>query len=153
MQDLREPVLMQLFAQLGLVEIIGKQIFHAVKSGGPGGGEAIDERLFAEQHGEVGGNFGTVDVLPVKPEQLARRTHGGSGRRVIQRQIEDFLELDDVVDLGPHRDVGDPLEDEFDDDRHLYSAIHSRAVAKAACESCGSVTRIALQPRPSATAT
>src|SRR4051812_30574647 len=35
----------------------------------------------------------------------------------------------------------------------LYSAIHSRAVANAACASCGSVTRIALQPRPFATAT
>ena len=25
-----------------------------------------------------------------------------------------FLELDDVVDLGAHRDVGDALEDELD---------------------------------------
>ena len=40
------------------------------------------------------------------------------GRRIVERQIEHLLELDDVVDLGPHRDVGDAFENELDDDRH-----------------------------------
>ena len=51
MQHLRQPMLMQLLAQLGLVEIIGKQIFHPAETGGLGGGEAIEERQLAEQHG------------------------------------------------------------------------------------------------------
>ena len=29
-----------------------------------------------------------------------------------------ILELDDVVDLGAHRDVGDPLQDDLDHHRH-----------------------------------
>ena len=40
-------------------------------------------------------------------------------RLIVKRQIEHLFELDDVVDLGAHRDVGDALEDEFDHDRHL----------------------------------
>ena len=57
MQHLRQPVLVQLLAQLGLVEIIREQIFHPAESCGLGGGEAIEERLLAEQHGQIGGKF------------------------------------------------------------------------------------------------
>ena len=44
-QHLRQPVLVQLLAQLGLVEIIREQIFDAAEARGLGGGEAIEERL------------------------------------------------------------------------------------------------------------
>ena len=43
-QHLGQSVLVQLLAQLGLVEIIGKQIFDPAEAGGLGGGEAIEER-------------------------------------------------------------------------------------------------------------
>src|SRR5688572_16593003 len=34
-------------------------------------------------------------------------------------QVQSFLELDDIVDLRAHGDVGHPLQDHLDDDRHL----------------------------------
>src|SRR3978361_2186942 len=39
------------------------------------------------------------------------------GRRVLAADRELF-ELCDVVELGAHRDVRDPLEDDFDDNRY-----------------------------------
>jgi hypothetical protein len=39
-------------------------------------------------------------------------------RDIIERQIEGRFEFDDVVDLGPHRDIGDAFENELDHDRH-----------------------------------
>ena len=33
--------------------------------------------------------------------------------------LGEVLELGDVVDIGSHRDVGDPFEDDLDDHRHL----------------------------------
>src|SRR4051794_39897704 len=42
-------------------------------------------------------------------EQLDR------GRRILV-VLGKLLDFDDIIDLGAHRDVGDPLEDEFDDD-------------------------------------
>src|SRR5512143_799614 len=41
----------------------------------------------------------------------------GGGRRVFPA-FRELLELDDIVDLGPHRDVRHALEDHLDDDRH-----------------------------------
>src|SRR5260370_27060683 len=41
-----------------------------------------------------------------------------TGRCIVNRQIEDLLELDDVVDLSAHRDVGHAFEDELDHHRH-----------------------------------
>ena len=119
-QHLRQPVLVQLLAQLGLVEIIREQIFHPAEARSLGGGEAIEERLLAEQHGEIGGKFGhDLVLLDLCRQQLAGLRRARSGRRVVQRQIEHLLELDDVVDLGAHRDVGDAFENELDHDRHL----------------------------------
>src|SRR5262245_50703023 len=39
-------------------------------------------------------------------------------RRRVLVLLRQFLELDNRVDLGAHRDVGDPLQDELEDDRH-----------------------------------
>ena len=98
-------------------------------------------------------NFGTVwPPSTLCRQQLAGLARLCRGRRIVERQVEDFLEFDDVVDLGPHRDVGDAFENELDDEGTLCCAINSRAVSEAPCASFGSVTRIALQPRPSATA-
>src|SRR5258707_595293 len=62
-------------------------------------------------------NLGTVRFLVLGRQQRARRIR--LRRCIVQRQIEHFLELDDVVDLGSHRNVGDALENELDHDRHL----------------------------------
>ena len=51
------PCWLQLLAQLGLVEIIGEQIFDAAEARGLGGGEAVEERQLAEQHRQIGGKF------------------------------------------------------------------------------------------------
>src|SRR5688500_16179580 len=40
------------------------------------------------------------------------------GRRGVLAPDRELLELDDVVELGAHRDVGDALEDDLHDDRH-----------------------------------
>ena len=58
MQHLCQPVLLQTFAQHRPVIIVGKEIFHAVETGGLGGGETIEEREFSEQHREIGSKFG-----------------------------------------------------------------------------------------------
>src|SRR5215203_5862511 len=59
-------------------------------------------------------NLGTIILLDLCRQQLAGLRCARLGRRVIQRQVEHLLELDDVVDLGAHRDVGDALENELD---------------------------------------
>src|SRR4029450_1903698 len=64
-------------------------------------------------------NLGTSGLLDLCRQQLARLRCARFGRRVVERQIEHLLEFDDIVDLGAHRDVGEPSENEFDDDRHL----------------------------------
>ena len=70
------------------------------------------------------------------------------------RALGKFLELDDRVDVGAHGDVGDALQDEFDDHRHLMFLHQAFALANASCELVRArCTRIALQPSPSATAT
>src|SRR4029453_1491512 len=61
-------------------------------------------------------NFGTVDLLDLRRQQLAELRRGRHWR-VVQRQVEHFLEFDDVVDFGTHRNVGDAFEDELDDHR------------------------------------
>src|ERR1700757_4808873 len=39
-------------------------------------------------------------------------------RRPIEWQIQDLLKFDDVIDFGPHGDVGDPFQNELDHYRH-----------------------------------
>jgi hypothetical protein len=46
--------------------------------------------------------------------QSARTTRGGG----ILAVLREFLELDHIVEFGTHRDVGNPLEDDLDDDQH-----------------------------------
>jgi len=59
-----------------------------------------------------------------------------------------------MLSIWYHRDVGHSFEDELDSRQARYILPSVRApVANAACASFGSVTRIALQPRPWATAT
>jgi hypothetical protein len=55
-------VLLQLFAQLGFVEIMGEQIFDAAPPCGLGRRKAIDERQLCEQH------RGLVDSAFARPE-------------------------------------------------------------------------------------
>src|SRR5262245_40757829 len=68
-------------------------------------------------------NLGTANslasVLDGVPGSGRLQRLGTADRGVVERQIEYLLELDDVVDLGAHGDVGDALEDELDHDRHL----------------------------------
>src|SRR3569623_357464 len=40
-------------------------------------------------------------------------------RHFVKRKVEDLLELDDIVDLGAHGNVGHALENELDHHRHL----------------------------------
>src|ERR1700686_4537032 len=50
-------------------------------------------------------------------QQLTRLCRLRNQRRVVDGQIEGLLELNDVVDLGTHRDIGNAFEDELDHDR------------------------------------
>ncbi len=47
-QHLHQVMLLQLLAQLGLVEIVGEEIFDAAKTRGARGGKAVDERHLGE---------------------------------------------------------------------------------------------------------
>src|SRR5215213_9426910 len=57
-------------------------------------------------------NFGTIILLDLGRQQLAGLRSARFGRCVVQRQVEHLFELNDVVDLGAHRDVGHPFENE-----------------------------------------
>ena len=71
-QHLRQAMLLQPLAQVGLLEFIGKQVFHAAEAGSLDGGKAIDEGKLSEQHREVGGKFrhgpiSLFELLPLRP--------------------------------------------------------------------------------------
>src|SRR3954447_261251 len=91
-----------------------------------------------------GWSYGPIYSTPLKPARAAasKRSRNSCSPKSIERLAEKrgmllllvqqrdrgrrifvvfgkLLEFDDVVDLRAHRDVGDPFEDELDDDRHL----------------------------------
>ena len=116
------PQRVQFLAQLGLFVVVGKEILDRVEAGGLGGGEPIEERQLVEEHGEIGGKSEARSISPLEALKVAsgRQQRAGSlcARHVIERKIEHLLEFDDVVDLGSHRDIGDPFENELHHDGH-----------------------------------
>jgi len=51
-------MLLQLLAELGLVEIIGKGLFDTDEARSLGRCKAVEERQLVEEHGEIGGKSG-----------------------------------------------------------------------------------------------
>src|SRR5665213_571302 len=166
-QDLGQSMLLQLLAQHRLFEIIGEQIFHAAEAGGLGRGETVEERQLVEEHREIGGKF-RHDRVSSRCRLLALiggRTVPQTGTSLPRGEADGRL---GVSSSGKSRissnsttlSISVPIAILVTRSRMnstttgtLYCAIHSRAVVNAAWASFGSVTRIALQPRPSATAT
>src|SRR5258708_29239770 len=66
-------------------------------------------------------------ICPLGREKLASQRRIRTRWRVVKRQIEDLLELDDVVDLGTHRDVGNSFEYELD---HHRNAVFRHQLAR-----------------------
>jgi hypothetical protein len=64
-------------------------------------------------------NFGMAWNLPV---DISRAARWRSARP--RRRARGLLELRHLVDVRPHCDVGDALEDELDDDRHAELLQH-----------------------------
>ena len=133
---------------------VGEQELDRAEAGLRGALEAIEEGMLGEEHGQVGGERGMFFM--VRPRSVKSSKSGqfrapgrppGAGRAM----AGDRLELVDLVDLGAHRDVGHLLEDHLHHHRHLGALRDPFASASGWPIDLGSVTRIALQPRPSTT--
>src|SRR6266404_503637 len=168
-QYLRKSMLQQLLAQQVLFKIIGEQIFDAAEAGSFGRGEAVKEWQFVEEHGEIGSKFwhdqmsscGSATAVHQSGWKRLRQTGRSSARRVASRIMSaSSTGKSRVSSNSTILSISVPIAMLVTRSRMnstttgtLCCVINSRAVANAACASFGSMTRMALQPRPSATAT
>jgi hypothetical protein len=95
---------------------------------------------------KLAANFGMIFPLLPSIEQSQR------GGRSILATLGKLLELDDGIDIGAHGNVSDSRMNSITTGTRC-SRIKACAVVNASWNSLGFLTRIALQPSPSATAT
>ena len=81
--------------------------------------------MLVVEHGQVGAELGHASLA-----QLFASRAGAMAVGACALALSELLELDDLVDLGAHGDVRHPLEDHFDDHRHLVLASSRSAPAR-----------------------
>src|SRR5690554_2366124 len=134
---------------LGRIVIGKKEVLHSLEAGPGGGREAVEELHLGEQHAEVGGELGHRELLGSLVLQVRAAMEVGASSTFSARASNS---------VTPSRSV--PMAMLVTRSRITstttgtrYSAIRRRASRSAGAISSGRVTRSALQPSPSTTAT